>query len=100
MPSKHYYPKGLRDTVAKRDERTCRLCGKSKLYKNAMTLDHIVPVSEGGKTHEDNLVVLCKPCNTRKGKKSLLEYVKGRIPAVKKELDILEGILKFFAVTK
>jgi 5-methylcytosine-specific restriction endonuclease McrA len=31
--------------------------------------DHITPWSEGGKTLPDNLQMLCKDCNRRKGKK-------------------------------
>jgi hypothetical protein len=31
--------------------------------------DHITPWSEGGKTQADNLQMLCKDCNRRKGKK-------------------------------
>jgi 5-methylcytosine-specific restriction endonuclease McrA len=92
----HYYPEGLREAIAKRDGRTCRLCGKGKLYKRALTLDHIVPVSEGGKTQEDNLIVLCKPCNTRKGKKSLLGYVEHRIKEVEREFNILKETKEFF----
>jgi 5-methylcytosine-specific restriction endonuclease McrA len=31
--------------------------------------DHITPWIEGGKTDMDNLQMLCKDCNRRKGKK-------------------------------
>jgi hypothetical protein len=36
---------------------------------NDMEGDHITPWSEGGKTQPDNLQMLCKDCNRRKGKK-------------------------------
>jgi hypothetical protein len=36
---------------------------------NDMEGDHITPWSEGGKTQPDNLQMLCKNCNRRKGKR-------------------------------
>ena len=33
-----------------------------------LTIDHIKPLSHGGKTHIDNLRVLCKPCHTNVNK--------------------------------
>jgi hypothetical protein len=36
---------------------------------NDMEGDHITPWSEGGKTRPENLQMLCKNCNRRKGKK-------------------------------
>lgn len=38
-------------------------------YYEEMEGDHITPWSEGGKTSPDNLQMLCKDCNRRKGKK-------------------------------
>ena len=35
-----------------------------------LTMDHIVPISRGGKTTKGNVVPACKDCNTKK--KSLL----------------------------
>jgi len=33
--------------------------------------DHIVPYSKGGKTDYDNLQMLCRPCNRKKGNRYL-----------------------------
>jgi hypothetical protein len=46
----------------------CPKC-KNHFMINAMEGDHIRPWSEGGKTQPDNLQMLCKDCNRRKGKK-------------------------------
>jgi hypothetical protein len=44
-------------------------CVKCSSTEN-LTIDHIVPVVEGGKNGFPNLQVLCKTCNCKKGKKS------------------------------
>lgn len=46
----------------------CKKCGK-KFTIDEMEGDHITPWSEGGKTLIENLQMLCKDCNRRKGKK-------------------------------
>lgn len=46
----------------------CTCCGKKFDYKE-MEGDHITPWCEGGKTEPQNLQMLCRDCNRRKGKK-------------------------------
>jgi 5-methylcytosine-specific restriction endonuclease McrA len=53
-----------------RDDYTCQYCGKQG---GDLTIDHVVPRSRGGTHAWDNLVSACKPCNHRKGGKSLGE---------------------------
>lgn len=53
-----------------RDDYTCQYCGSRT---GDLTLDHIVPRSRGGQHTWENLVSACKPCNHRKGGKSLAE---------------------------
>ena len=36
------------------------------LKKDAVTMDHIVPISRGGKSTKSNVVVCCKECNNKK----------------------------------
>ena len=43
--------------------------GKKKFALEAMQADHIKPWSKGGKTNDDNLQMLCRKCNARKGNK-------------------------------
>jgi 5-methylcytosine-specific restriction protein A len=43
----------------------CYYCGDKVGFKN-LTMDHIIPLSRGGRSTRDNLVPCCKKCNTRK----------------------------------
>lgn len=56
-------PEQTRRAVFERDNHTCQKCGATE----DLSLDHIHPWSIGGPDTEDNLQVLCRPCNSRKG---------------------------------
>ena len=58
--------KELRKRIMIRDNYTCQMCGKYMPDEVGLHIDHIVPVSKGGKTIESNLQVLCSKCNVRK----------------------------------
>lgn len=64
------------DRVKKRLPRNhpCPYCG------NALGIDpcadHIVPVSHGGQSHQNNMVYVCSTCNLRKSNKTLREFAK------------------------
>jgi 5-methylcytosine-specific restriction endonuclease McrA len=49
-----------------RDGYVCQYCGDDVSRKTA-TLDHVLPVSHGGKTTFENTVTACGPCNANKG---------------------------------
>ncbi|GAF81485.1 unnamed protein product, partial [marine sediment metagenome] len=61
-----------RRNVYKRDGSRCQYCGK-KFKSEDLNLDHVIPVSRGGKDSWYNVVCSCVPCNLRKGDKSLVE---------------------------
>ena len=60
-------PKKLRYEVLKRDGGRCRLCGAASKDGATLHIDHITPVSLGGKTTKANLQTLCQACNLGKG---------------------------------
>jgi hypothetical protein len=59
---------GLRFRVFKRDNFTCKACGRSPVTNSGLELqvDHIVAYAIGGETKLDNLQTLCKECNLGK----------------------------------
>ncbi len=50
----------------------CAYCGE---YRPLMTIDHIVPSSQGGPSHIDNFTGACADCNGEKADRSLLVYL-------------------------
>ena len=65
----------LREYIKSRDGFTCCKCGNStKIEPNLLLeIDHIIPVSKGGCTVEENLQTLCWKCNREKGNKMIGE---------------------------
>jgi hypothetical protein len=59
----------LRYKILQRDNFRCCCCGVSAKDGAILEIDHIVPVSKGGKTEESNLQTLCRTCNRGKSNK-------------------------------
>lgn len=62
----------LRDTAFEKSLDTegmyhCASCGKASKHRIYFQVDHIIPLNKGGKTKEDNLQILCRHCNGKKG---------------------------------
>ncbi|MCY2932413.1 MAG: HNH endonuclease [Planctomycetota bacterium] len=60
-----------RRNIFARDRNRCQYCGK-RFPTSELSLDHLVPRSQGGRMEWTNLVCCCVRCNVRKG---------GRTPA-------------------
>lgn len=54
-----------RRNVFRRDKMTCQYCGKHPGSKE-LTIDHVVPRSQGGQSSWTNCVLACVECNSRK----------------------------------
>lgn len=61
--------KELKERIKKRDNYTCQVCGKYMPDEVGLHIDHIIPVSKGGKSIPSNLQVLCSKCNGSKSNK-------------------------------
>jgi len=55
-----------------RDKCECQYCG-DHLRADTATIDHVLPVSRGGKNTWKNTVLSCKSCNNTKGSKTPAE---------------------------
>ena len=44
----------------------CHWCQREFKNKQEATADHVIPVSKGGSNGDDNIVLACEPCNTRR----------------------------------
>lgn len=57
----------MRFAIMRRDGYRCCHCGKRDTDGASLEIDHIIPVSKGGKSVYDNLQTLCHNCNVEKG---------------------------------
>jgi 5-methylcytosine-specific restriction enzyme A len=63
--AKRRIPDPMRAAVLLRDGARCRRCQTAV----NLEVDHVIPLSKGGKAEESNLQTLCRRCNRRKWKK-------------------------------
>lgn len=73
-------PLDMRLAVLDRDNRTCVWCGQQGTEfhdHNGETyqIDHVIPVTKGGKTILSNLATTCRRCNNSKLNKTPLQYL-------------------------
>jgi 5-methylcytosine-specific restriction endonuclease McrA len=55
-----------RINIFRRDGGTCQYCA-GKFSRSELTIDHVVPRSQGGRSVWDNVVCCCVDCNRKKG---------------------------------
>jgi 5-methylcytosine-specific restriction endonuclease McrA len=55
-----------RRNIFARDNNQCQFCGR-KYPTSELSLDHVIPRSQGGHNTWDNIVCACVGCNVRKG---------------------------------
>ena len=61
----------IRTRIFNRDSFTCQYCGATN---TRLECDHVVPVSRGGSSLDDNLVTACFKCNRSKRDKTVDEW--------------------------
>lgn len=52
----------------------CAYCGSTPRKGQRLTRDHLLPVSQGGLTTQDNIVPACSSCNSSKGAEDFKEW--------------------------
>lgn len=62
-------PRWSRRGVFARDGHRCAYCGR-QLKRGELTVDHVIPVSRGGRSTWGNTVTACAACNGRKGNRT------------------------------
>ena len=67
------WPKGLKQQLMRQQDNTCVYCGYRRAA-SSLDIDHIIPVVRGGGNQIDNLQVICRPCNQRKGLQTDQEF--------------------------
>lgn len=55
-----------RASLLRRDEHRCQYCGV-RPPNSQLTIDHVLPRAQGGRTSWENCVAACVRCNSRKG---------------------------------
>lgn len=55
-----------RRNIFARDSNRCQYCGR-KFHTTDLSLDHVTPRSQGGKSTWENIVCCCIKCNVKKG---------------------------------
>ena len=71
-------------SIVERDK-NCVYCGSSE----RLSFDHIVPISKGGKSELNNLVIACMKCNLSKNRSDVKEWCKHKgegLPGIVKDL--------------
>src|SRR5579859_1028997 len=69
-------PRGTVARILKAQKKRCAAC-RAKLPKN-YHLDHIVPLSKGGRHVPANVQLLCPPCNTSKQARDMIDFMQSR----------------------
>lgn len=75
-----------------KDNNFCWYCGKN-MSPSELTKDHVFPRSKGGENNMDNIIMVCKSCNSSKGNMDLFEWyatVRNEIPP----LNVIAHYLK------
>jgi len=77
------YENNIRQMMSAHD--TCWYCGCPVAECGALTADHIFPRAKGVANVSDNLIMVCRSCNSSKGTKDLLQwfYERGEFPPMR-----------------
>ncbi len=63
-------PRSVMLRIVRRDNYLCQICGRH-LRDDEIEFDHIIPISKGGSSEEQNLRLTCLKCNRKRGNRSI-----------------------------
>jgi hypothetical protein len=63
-----------RGELFKRQKGRCKYC-KCAMDRSSATVDHVVPLSQGGRNSRSNVVLACRACNAAKGSMSAADFM-------------------------
>jgi 5-methylcytosine-specific restriction endonuclease McrA len=66
LTKKKHIVRFSRANIFLRDSHVCQYCGRG-FGRTHLTLDHVIPIVQGGRKCWENIVTACKPCNQKKG---------------------------------
>jgi hypothetical protein len=93
--------KKLRFEIFKRDQFSCRYCGRTVSSEIVLEIDHVIPVHAGGTNEPLNLVTACFECNRGKGKTLLsaaphvVVDMRVRAKLMKEQKAQIQALLKY-----
>jgi len=89
----------LRERIEERDGPRCVWCDR-EVWPRDRTLDHVVPRSRRGRTHETNLVLACRPCNrTRRSRPAAAWGIERERAGAAVRLEPVRRVLESLAAT-
>jgi len=74
-----------RELIFAKTNGRCAYCG-TKLIIKSMTVDHVVPLRQGGADELENMLPACRPCNHRKSSSTLESFRR----QIEKSLSVFE----------
>lgn len=95
--AKQKISKKLKNTVwehyfsLQQGEKICPVCNQDKIWMNDFECGHINPESNGGTNDLNNLLPICKGCNSSMGKTHMEDFIKVQFP---KNHDAYKNLLQ------
>lgn len=79
-----------RAKLLKKHGHGCCFCGRM-FASDALTIEHVLPLSLGGGWDLSNLRLSCSPCNTERGVEPFYDFQAKKREQVKPKIEILKG---------
>lgn len=80
MVNRNRQKREIRKKVWEKCDKKCFYCRVEMVFKGRqngkfMTMEHLIPKSQGGTLAEDNVVAACKACNEARGTMKIKDFV-------------------------